>query len=116
MHYHKDLTKNIAISPGPECDQLIIPVSQHIGAPCEVLVAVGDQVMMGQKIAEAKSFVSAPIHASVSGKVTAIAQFPHPIGKAVMAIVIENDKLYTPAETVNPAKPLDELTQAEIID
>lgn len=116
MHYQKDLTKNLAITTGPECDQLIIPVSQHIGAPCEVIVAVGDQVMMGQKIAESKSFVSAPIHASVSGKVTAIAPYPHPIGKAVLSIVIENDKLYTPAENIKPAKPLAELSSAEIVD
>ena len=53
------------IAPPP---QVVLPVMQHIGAPCKPLVEVGDYVKMGQKIADNPAPVSAPIHATVSGK------------------------------------------------
>ncbi|MDR1193709.1 MAG: electron transport complex subunit RsxC, partial [Peptococcaceae bacterium] len=68
-----------------------IPMSMHIGAPSKPLVAVGDTVRMGQKVAEPQGFVSAPAHASVSGKVTAIQRMPIPNGRFVDTVVIEND-------------------------
>lgn len=83
--------------------QVVIPMSLHIGAPCQPMVAVGDEVKLGQKIADAGSPVSAPIHASVSGKVIAIAPRLHANGTMVNAVVIENDELYTPSETMQPA-------------
>ncbi|MFH1428624.1 MAG: electron transport complex subunit RsxC [Candidatus Margulisiibacteriota bacterium] len=116
MHYHKEQTKNMPIAPGPEPDQVVLPLSQHIGAVCEPLVEVGAEVKVGQKIAEAKAFISAPIHASVSGKVTAIIERPHPAGAAVKAIVIENDKQYTSDDSIKPYKPLDDLSPKEIVD
>ena len=78
--------------------QVVIPVSLHIGAPCQPLVAVGDQVCLGQKIADSPAPVSAPIHASVSGKVIAIEPRLHSNGMMVNSIVIENDGLDTLAE------------------
>ena len=72
---------------------MIYPLSQHIGAPCEPLVAVGDYVRIGQKIAQSDAFVSAPIHATVSGRVTKIAMYQHPTLNEVMSIVVENDFL-----------------------
>ncbi|MCH5188168.1 MAG: electron transporter RnfC, partial [Oscillospiraceae bacterium] len=48
---------------------LVFPLSQHIGAPCKPLVAKGDRVLKGMKIADSDAFVSAPIHSSVSGEV-----------------------------------------------
>ena len=61
------------IAPPP---QVVLPMMQHIGAPCKPLVAVGDYVKMGQKIADNPAPVSAPIHATVSGKVIAIEPRP----------------------------------------
>lgn len=89
----KELTnaKGIVTLPVPE--KVTIPLSQHIGAPAESLVKVGDMVKKGQKIGEAKGFVSVPVHASISGKVTAVASFPHPAGKNLPAIQIESDGL-----------------------
>ena len=77
--------------------KVVIPLIQHIGAPCKPLVHVGDVVKMGQKIGDSPSPMSAPIHASVSGKVTAIEQRPHPLGDYIDSIVIDNDGLDTPA-------------------
>ena len=52
--------------------RVIIPLQQHIGAPAKALVSKGDRVLMGQKIGEAGGFVSAPVHASVSGTVVGV--------------------------------------------
>ena len=82
-------SKEIQVAPIPE--KVIIPVRQHIGAPCSPIVAVGDLVKKGQVIAEAQAFVSSPIHASTSGKVVAITEYPHPVFGACIAIVIESD-------------------------
>src|SRR3989337_2636552 len=67
----------------------IIPLSQHIGAPTKPLVVLGQEVKRGEKIGEAAGFVSAPVHASISGKVTAIGNFPHSLGMDVTSIIIE---------------------------
>ena len=71
-----------------------IPVSQHIGAPANPIVAKGDTVLRGQKIAEAGGFVSSPIYASVSGTVKAIEPRRVAVGDMVNSIVIENDGEY----------------------
>ncbi len=72
---------------------LVFPLSQHIGAEAKPIVSVGDTVLVGQKIAECNGFVSANIHSSVSGTVTAIEPRPHPMGGKVMSVVVENDGL-----------------------
>ena len=90
------------IAPPP---QVVLPVMQHIGAPCKPLVEVGDYVKMGQKIADNPAPVSAPIHATVSGKVIAIEPRPHPLGDMVPAIVIENDFQDTPCTDLAPLTP-----------
>ena len=54
---------------------VIIPMSQHIGAPAEPVVKVGDSVFVGTKIGEAQGFVSSPVHSSVSGTVKKIEPF-----------------------------------------
>ncbi len=88
--YNK-VTKNQPVEMvGPD-KFMIYPLSQHIGAPCQPIVAVGDEVCIGQKIAESDSFVSAPIHATVSGKVSKIEMREHPTQNEVMSIVVEND-------------------------
>ncbi len=102
------------ISTIPQPPQVVIPMSQHIGAPCTPLVAVGDEVKLGQKIGEAKAPVSAPIHASVSGKVVAIEPHLNNLGNMVTSVVIENDFKDTPAETMVPA-PAEALESPEQI-
>lgn len=89
----KDLSRDRAIETLPVPDRLVVPLSQHIGAPCEPVVAIGDAVKKGQKIGEAKGFVSVPVHAPTSGKVLKIDDFPHPLGKPLSAVEIESDGL-----------------------
>lgn len=72
-------------------DKVIIPLSQHIGAPSEPIVKIGDNVKTGQQISKAKGFVSIPMHASISGKITRIKKFPHPSGTIQKAVQITND-------------------------
>ena len=83
-------------------DEVILPVSMHIGAPAKPIVSVGDTVDLGQPIAEAGGFVSAPVHATVSGKVKAIEPRLHPNGSKVLSIVITNDGEDRPHESVHP--------------
>lgn len=70
---------------------VVIPLHQHTGAPCEALVKAGDEVSLGQKIGDVAAFVSAPVHASVSGKVTAVEPRPHPALGVSLAVVIDSD-------------------------
>lgn len=71
--------------------QVVIAMSQHIGAPCKPTVKAGDIVDAGQVIGDSDSFVSAPVHASVSGKVSKIIQITMPSGAKCDAVVIDND-------------------------
>ena len=70
--------------------QVVIPMQQHIGAPCTPLVQVGDHVLLGQKIGDGEG-LCVPVHASVSGKVIAVEPRPHPTLGQSLAVVIEND-------------------------
>ncbi len=94
----KELSKDKPVVEYLPKGDLVYPVSQHIGAPANPIVAVGDEVKKGQMIAEAGGFVSSPIFASVSGKVKAIAPHRVATGDMVNSIVIENDGLYTEVE------------------
>ena len=87
----KHLAEKSPIETLPPPPRVVIPVSQHIGAPAKVTVKVGDEVKKGQTIGEAGGFVSIPIHASISGKVKAVGTFPHPVGSQSLSVVIEND-------------------------
>lgn len=111
----KSLAKDKAIVEVKPKGNLAFPVSQHIGAPASPIVAVGDHVLRGQKIAAAGGFVSAPVYSSVSGTVKAIEPRLNPTGSMVNCIVIENDEKYEEAEY--PAvKPLDEMSKEEILN
>jgi electron transport complex protein RnfC len=81
--------KPIEIAPLPS--KVVIPVRQHIGAPCTPIVNKGDEVKKGQIIAKSDAFVSSNIHASISGKVIDVADYPHPVFGKCLSIVIEND-------------------------
>jgi electron transport complex protein RnfC len=87
----KSYTEHKAIEVCPLPEELVIPAMQHIGAPAEICVAVGDKVKKGSVIATAKGFVSVPIHASTSGEVIAVEPRMHPVGKLLPAVVIRPD-------------------------
>jgi Na+-translocating ferredoxin:NAD+ oxidoreductase subunit C len=110
----KDLSKDKPIKAILPKGELVYPVSQHIGAPAVPVVAKGDHVLTGQKIAEAGGFVSAPIYATVSGTVKAIEPRRTVTGDMVQSIVVENDGQYEEVQYA-PVKPLQELTKEEII-
>ena len=99
---HRKNTDQLAPVSMPAPSTVTIPMSMHIGAPAKPVVKVGDLVKVGTLIAEAGGFVSAPIHASVSGKVTKITDYLLSSGTPVPAVVIESDGEMTPAETVIP--------------
>ncbi|HHX73628.1 MAG TPA: electron transport complex subunit RsxC [Firmicutes bacterium] len=112
--HHKSATEKKPVVPAKPPAVAIIPLSQHIGAPCEPLVAVGDEVKVGQKIGDSKGFVSAPVHASVSGKVVKIAQCDSALGRPVDAVFIENDNQDTWHESVRPNPDWENLTPDEL--
>ena len=86
----KSLTCEEAIRPLPAPQQVVIPMSMHIGAPCKPLVKKGDSVTLGQKIGD-NAGLCVPVHASVSGTVAAVEPRPHSNGSMVMSVVITND-------------------------
>ncbi len=114
--YHKEITATMAVIPMKAPPTVVIPLQQHIGAPCEPLegIEVGVQVKMGQKIADSSGFVSAPIHASVSGTIKEIGPYNHPLGRPVKAITIESDGEESWDEQIKPAGDLAALSAEDI--
>jgi len=114
---YKELSDHLSLVRFPDPLNVVIPMSQHAGAPAEPIVEVGQQVKMGQKIAAAKGPISSAIHASISGIVVAIEPRLHPIsGLEALAIVIQSDGKNTLDESVKPAGELDNLSPDEIIE
>ncbi len=111
----KELAKDQPIVPVLPKGDLVYPLSQHIGAPANPIVAVGDEVCKGQKIAEAGGFVSSPIYASASGKVKAIEPRRVAVGDMVNSIVIENDGEFREVE-YTACEDVTKLTKEEIIN
>jgi Na+-translocating ferredoxin:NAD+ oxidoreductase subunit C len=68
--------------------EVVLPVRQHAGKPAKIIVRKGDRVERGDALALADGYISAPVHASASGRVVAIEQWPHPDGTATLAIRI----------------------------
>lgn len=85
----KSLTSEIPIQPGPAVKEVGIMLSQHIGAPCQPLVRKGNMVQAGQKIGDNDTFVSAPVHSPITGKVKEISLRSHAILGRSKAIIIE---------------------------
>lgn len=112
----KDLSKDKPIQDVLPGDVLVYPLSQHIGAPARAIVAKGDRVLVGQKIAESGGFVSAPIHASVSGTVKTIEPRRVAAGDMVMSIIIENDGQYEEAELGLAKAALNQMSREEIVE
>ena len=111
----KELAEHSPIKEILPKGQMVYPLSQHIGAPATPIVAVGDAVKKGQKIAEAGGFVSAPIYASVSGTVKAIEPRRVAVGDKVNSIVIDNDGLFEEVEYTAVAD-VTALSKEEIIN
>lgn len=112
-HYARD--KEVQEYPAP--DLVVIPMSQHIGAPCKPLVKKGEMVTVGQKIGD-NTGLCVPVHASVSGKVKAVEPRPHTNGSNVMSVVIENDHQNTLCPDIQPRtqEQVDALTPEELIE
>ncbi|MCQ2543680.1 MAG: electron transport complex subunit RsxC [Lachnospiraceae bacterium] len=99
----KDISKDRPIVNYLPKGEMVYPLSQHIGAPAEPVVEIGERVLVGQLIAKENGFVSAPIYSSVSGTVKAIGPRRVITGDHVNSIVIENDHQYEEVEfTPNP--------------
>lgn len=87
----KDSTVDKSIKRTPLPKKVTIPLLQHTGSPCESLVNIGNHVRTGQIIGRSDKYISSPIHASISGTVTAIGECPHPVLGGFKAISIESD-------------------------
>lgn len=111
----KELAKDAPIKEVLPKGELVFPLSQHIGAPATPIVAVGDSVKKGQKIAEAGGFVSSPIYSSVSGTVKKIEPRRVAVGDMVNSIVIESDDQFTECE-YSPVDDVTSLSREKIID
>jgi len=109
------MDKSIKVILPKEGSELFFPMSQHIGAPCEPIVQKGDYVKVGQKIGEAKGFVSSPIFASVSGEVTDIRPVLTPTGGKSLAVVIKNDGLMAEYEGLKGCQDWTKLSKEEIL-
>lgn len=88
---HQKNTAETEVVRIPEPQKVVLPMQQHIGAPCTPTVKVDDTVAIGQVIGDSDKFVSAPIHASISGKVSAIGNVKLPNGAVVQGVTIESD-------------------------
>ncbi|MFA6217921.1 MAG: electron transport complex subunit RsxC [Candidatus Omnitrophota bacterium] len=113
---HKSQTEHKTIQASSLPARVYLPLSQHLGKICSAEVAVGDMVLKGQRIAAANAGVYAPIHASLSGKVAAIKDWPHPLLGRCPAIVIESDLAdkTIATQTPRPRNEIDTLTPGQI--
>lgn len=91
----------------PLPQQVIIPLSQSMGAPCDSLVKTGDTVTVGQKIGDTDAFMSVPVHSSVSGKVNAVVDYLLPAGNSCKAVVIDADGEQTVCPELAPPQITD---------
>ncbi|WLD87164.1 electron transport complex subunit RsxC [Stomatobaculum sp. F0698] len=113
----KELSMDRAVTVlKPTSGEMVYPVSQHIGAPAKAIVKVGDEVLVGQKIAEAGGFISAVVVSSVSGKVKKIEPRVTAGGAKSISIVLENDGLYTAVEGLGEDRDATKLSKQEIRD
>ena len=112
--YNKEMSKTVTdistITPG----QVVIPMQQHIGVPCEPLVKVGERVLRGQKIGDGEG-LCVPVHASASGTVVAVEPRPHTNGTMVNSIVIENDMLDETVPEIGCDLPLEKLEAQTVL-
>ena len=89
---HKELTAHLPIRRMPYPDEVVLPLRQHAGKPATLAVAKGAYVERGDVLATADGFVSSPVHASASGRVTDVDWWPHPDGSMAQAIRIKVER------------------------
>ena len=112
----KEYSEHLPLVRFPDPETVVIPLSQHSGAPANPAVQPGDKVKVGQVIGEQAGFISAPVHSSVSGEVLAIEERVHPATRGGLSVVIKSDGKNEIHESVKPNKPLEELSPEEIVD
>ena len=112
---HKEFSEHKPLTRFPDPDVVVIPMSQHLGAPANAIVQVGDTVTVGQKIGEPSAFISSPVHASVSGTVIAVEDRPHATRGTCLSVVIRSDGKNTLHESVQPHGDLDSLSAEQIV-
>lgn len=110
----KSYSKTCAIEELPVPQEVVLPVRQHIGAPAKIIVQKGDTVKKGQIIAEAGGFVSAPVHASISGTVVAVESRYTPVGAKADSVVIQSDGEDAWADGLNTPRDYSSMSADEI--
>lgn len=103
VHHNKN-TAGMEVVRMPAPSRVYLPMQQHIGAPCTPTVKVGDIVSVGQVIGDSDKFVSAPIHATVSGKVAKIDEIRLPTGAKTQCVILESDGEMRTYEGIHPPK------------
>jgi electron transport complex protein RnfC len=110
------LSEKMPIEPAPLPEKVVIPLQQNIGAPCQALVKRGDKVLTGQKIGDSEKFVSAPVHATVSGEVTGTTMVINPpTGTLVESLIITSDGKDEWVKLSPPKNP-EKLSAKEILE
>lgn len=111
----KSTAEGIQVAPVP--DQLVLPLQQHAGDPAQPVVGIGERVLKGQLIADSDSILSAPVHASSSGKVVAIEPWPvsRRFGESAPCIVVECDGKDEAIERPEAIVPYDTLTSEALL-
>lgn len=114
--YNKERTSDKPIELLMPKGEIVLPMSQHIGAPCTPLVKKGDRVLIGQIIGAPNGYVSVPIHSTVSGTVKAVEDRLVPNGSKVLSVVIENDGLCEEDDCMCMIKNYKTMTNEEIVE
>lgn len=114
---HKELSCDQPIQDFPEPAVLVVPLSQHIGAPCKPLVKKGDPVTVGQKIGD-NTGLCVPVHSPVSGTVKAVEMKAHTSGRTMLSVVIENDRQGTLSPEIRSRTPeqVEALSSEELME
>ena len=118
LHPHelKEFTESSPIEVFPPPQRVVLPLSQHTGAPAEPIVKAGDAVKVGQKVGEATSYVSCPVHSSVSGTVVAVEPRRQPnTGLDVLSVIIDSDGKNELHESVAPCNNYENLSPDDLI-
>lgn len=115
--YMKERTSaSVIVSDLPRPERVVLPLAQHIGAPCQALVKVGDRVLEGQKIGDCESGLCAPVHSSLTGIVKAIEARWHPNGTKVLSVIVEGDGTDDKVELTPFEGEIEDLSPDQIID
>lgn len=111
---NKDLTSGIPSRRLPFPEEIVLPLSQHIGRPANALVKTGDRVERGDVIAEASGYVSSYVHATAAGTVKSIEHWPHPAGAMQPSIRIEVDPHSTQLQRPRQVPHWDEVPEEQL--